>query len=631
MLYRLQQSCRMMRRRFWHVADRVNLVASPFLAAAAVIIAIVAVLSQFFSVRQTTTAIVLTSPMSGERVAGELRLDGTFQTGPYAASKLLVCVTVTDANGAAHEVQIGVSDLPILLDTAGFADGVCTVHVTMTLGGEQVAEVRRSLLLDNTGPEIRLAQPVQGEAMSGIVQVAAAARDPAGIAETSVRLGGVEFPAIAVDTTRVPDGIQTLEIRSSDLLGNTSSLLVDIVVDNAAPRILSLGPAEDLPLAGNALITPALEERALAQLSYRIDGGDRVPVKGCTIPIDTRLYTNGLHELAILARDMGGRTCETIATVTIDNELPFLSAGTAAPTSAKSEEDSPSRADRTVFVDGIPHQTLTSVWFANKEPRSRVIVLVRDSWPDGTCATLELDVAVPESIWSKLSATQLGRKTTEFLYTALTIARHFLYLMHPVVGGLGGLPVAAILPLQAIDGVSSPGVIRVGASMPFMEYGGLSWGKLHGAYFRLSASQIDFLVHHPLTGTLRPAEVDDTSGDLFAIECGSVAGEYWSERSTTSGEDGSMLATYHSKRASQDWVAVTAAFGGDIGTVRVAEEYGFALACSHDEERLEETFYPPDRSGRFGMGGVTTRTLQRDVTVSWGLSLVMGIHLEFTP
>src|SRR5438034_1388616 len=217
---------------------------------------------------KTPPTVAITSPTAGAIVAGTITVsaDASDNVGVVGVQFKL------DGN------DLGMEDttnwFSVSWDTTKTTDGQHTLTaVARDAAGNKGVSAPVTVRVDNTPATVSIGEPGNGQTVSGVVTVKAAASDASGVAVVQFLRGGVELArdttapyAVSWDTTRVANGSYTLTARAQDTAGNpaTSPPVAVTVLNTTTTRFEEAA----------AFLTPAGEWRVLspADLSVPLSG-----------------------------------------------------------------------------------------------------------------------------------------------------------------------------------------------------------------------------------------------------------------------------------------------------------------------------------------------------------------------
>lgn len=139
---------------------------------------------------------------------------------------------------------------------------------------------------DTTAPNVAIASPLPGGALSGTVTVFGSASDNVQVAKVEVAVDGTYRLAqassawsAALDTTAYVGGSHTISARATDSSGNAAVTSVTVSFDNAAPdttapTVAVAAPASGVTVSGTATVSgSAFDDLQLARVEIGVDGG----------------------------------------------------------------------------------------------------------------------------------------------------------------------------------------------------------------------------------------------------------------------------------------------------------------------------------------------------------------------
>ena len=251
----------------------------------------------------------------------------------------------------------------LAIPTADIPDGSynLTLRIFDNAGNELNEPNVGTFRVDNTPPGVSLVAPVAGN-YSGNLDFMALSDDGSGVGVTRVEFGymnssdadftWLEDTEVAdgwtatLDTTKLPDGLYNVSVRSFDRYENKKeSDVVQIVIDNTPPEVSVISPVGGGNYSGdvvfNASSNDSLSGVQLVEFGY--DHGDGImwfPVNGtkvadgyCKATLNTSVLDDGPYNLSVRSTDYAGNFNETLnfAKVDIDNLDPIVSINSPVP------------------------------------------------------------------------------------------------------------------------------------------------------------------------------------------------------------------------------------------------------------------------------------------------------------
>lgn len=266
----------------------------------------------------TAPAATISSPAVGGTVGGTVDIMGT----------------ATDANFRAYEVHRGTGSSPstwssigtnprtapvsaaalAAWNTTGLADGVYTIrlrvfdHARVSSG---FTEVRRTVTVDNSRPIATITSPAAETAVRGTVSIVGSASANWGFDRYTLHTGAGCEPTSWADigtnprTTPVTSGtlgswntsglqgLHAIRLIVTESGGETNSTTVCVTVDNEPAEAIIESPQENLPVAGDVVITgTAADDVSMA--SYQVAYGEGPsPAAWTTIATSTTAVDSG--------------------------------------------------------------------------------------------------------------------------------------------------------------------------------------------------------------------------------------------------------------------------------------------------------------------------------------------------
>jgi hypothetical protein len=312
-------------------------------------------------------------------------------------SPIAVSATIDDLTATSvSSTPTGVSDnLPagggIAMGAVGLQEGYNTVTVTATDAAGTPGCDFVTVVLDTTPPDVDFISPENGDAVRGTIDIAVDATDPlpgSGIDRVEVFVDGTlhttltEAPfEMMLDTTALADGPHALRAVAHDGKGLDRDASVSITVDNTAPSVTILAPADGAVVGGTVPFQVLVEDATsgVAAATMRAAGvaptGDAsttyaTPVASDTLngSEDTTRWPDGPLTLTAFAVDAAGnQSAIASVNVTLDNTKPDKtivtpSAGdvVSGTITIEATANDPHLASIEIFVDGNLVGTATS-------------------------------------------------------------------------------------------------------------------------------------------------------------------------------------------------------------------------------------------------------------------------------
>lgn len=203
-----------------------------------------------------------------------------------------------------------------------------------------VVAALQSTATDTTGPSVAISSPTAAERLSGVVSIDATATDPSGVATVELLLNGsviatdIGAPfAFSLDTTRLPDGPATLQVRARDAVGNSASSAsvgVTIANDTIKPSVVITSPVQGAVVSGTVTVSASASDNVrVAKLSLTIDGKEVAISYGSTLSYGWS--TSGTTGKAN-GKKRNGTTSTTSSTLTVRAEDAAGNSSTATVT-----------------------------------------------------------------------------------------------------------------------------------------------------------------------------------------------------------------------------------------------------------------------------------------------------------
>src|SRR5438094_455215 len=264
----------------------------------------------------------ITSPNPGSTVT---------QTVIVKASVTIIgSLTVAGVQFKLDGLNLGAEDTTneysVSWDTTKTTDGQHTLTaVARDAAGNKGVSAPVTVRVDNTPATVSIGEPGNGQTVSGVVTVKAAASDASGVAVVQFLRDGVELardttaPYEALwDTQTVGNGPHTLQARAQDNAGNIGESAIVLVTvsngppptsDTTPPTVAITSPDGSAPVSGTITVTAnASDNVAVAGVQFFVDGAllDQDTTAPYAVSWDTMRVANGSYTLTARAQDTSG-------------------------------------------------------------------------------------------------------------------------------------------------------------------------------------------------------------------------------------------------------------------------------------------------------------------------------------
>ena len=227
------------------------------------------------------------------------------------------------------------------VDTAVFTDGEANLTFTVydKAGNSNGSLEALSFFVDNNAPVVSVESPSQGDFVEGLVDLAFNITDGPYTPTAEYRIDGGPWQAIDLagqaaswNSSRVTDGKHTISVRAMDRLRHTTTVDIDVMVDNNNPYC--------------DLVTPLPGQFVEGVLSFHAGASDALGLSNVTLTFDGRNYTmtynglsrqydysintlglpDGVYNATVTAMDLSGKvTVVGPIGFYVDNNDPTLS------------------------------------------------------------------------------------------------------------------------------------------------------------------------------------------------------------------------------------------------------------------------------------------------------------------
>jgi hypothetical protein len=288
---------------------------------------------------------------------GTVNLAGQADDAATTAGRQATTATLTYSyNGGATQTATNWTWNPVsgawswTLD-ASSGDGLYTLNLTVTDIAGKVSSVTRTIQVDSTPPEVTITVPANNEStaddtfsISGTSRDSGVGFDGTDDVEykqstdaswTKLSLGSAStYYAWTGSLTLIGEGQKTLNLRSTDLLGNQSFKNVTFFFDKTSPDLTetTVGSASvkysnaAISFSGEASDSWSLDDTH--PLTVSIDGGAESDITVSSGSWNYSFATAGTHSLVFTAKDKAGKTTSLTRNVVLDTVVPYISAVT---------------------------------------------------------------------------------------------------------------------------------------------------------------------------------------------------------------------------------------------------------------------------------------------------------------
>jgi len=309
--------------------------------------------SALITVDNTTPEALITLPILNQVVNKTVQIIGT-ANDLHPANYKLEYSQGAEWTGFGNSTSAVSNGVLGLLDTTKLPDGVCAVKLTVTDQAGNTSTNSATIIIDNTSPTASIAFPTQNLAVADTISILGTAIDEAHFREFKVEYGPGERPtawtqiggahSAAVfgstletwDTTQVVDGIYALKLTANDLVDNTSTSEVKVIVDNTYPTVNISSPTTGSYLAGAINIAGTVSDANLNSvlIEYR-EAGSLEGWQAITAPLPVSITNNTIYNwsasslngdyvIRVKATDKTGKTSSAEVQVRLDNIAPVL-------------------------------------------------------------------------------------------------------------------------------------------------------------------------------------------------------------------------------------------------------------------------------------------------------------------
>ena len=219
-------------------------------------------------------------------------------------------------------------------DTENYNDGNHTIRLYAEDSAGLAAEVTRTVIVDNTAPQISWISPENNTLSSNSsVTVKWAAEELTGIAELNITLDN--NPPIALQATQTEyvftnllDGWHMIKITAKDLAGNTKTSSTLIVgVDTTKPQLQIIAPINNSVIYNDTIILKweASDNMGIASISIIINNRELYPELPPTISqINITGLDLGEYSILVKAYDKAGNIAKSRINISIARKFELV-------------------------------------------------------------------------------------------------------------------------------------------------------------------------------------------------------------------------------------------------------------------------------------------------------------------
>ncbi|UCG70807.1 MAG: hypothetical protein JSV09_07370 [Thermoplasmata archaeon] len=224
------------------------------------------------------------------------------------------------------------------MDTMTLDDGNYSIMATSyDISGKDSDDVTVNFMVDNHAPILMLIAPLNGELLTGSVEIEAEYSDVF-LVDMVYRVDGGAWVDLdtAWDTTDVNDGTHTIEIKLTDEAGHVTTQMVTVDTDNHGPDLYPVTLPEDDTHVGASFFTQVFARDAIGSVDVFYKFDEMEPVRmfenKATGFFEAEIVTDssgldledGNHNLTITATDSVNTPTEISRKIFVDNTGPTI-------------------------------------------------------------------------------------------------------------------------------------------------------------------------------------------------------------------------------------------------------------------------------------------------------------------
>ncbi|HEY6324561.1 MAG TPA: CARDB domain-containing protein, partial [Thermoanaerobaculia bacterium] len=311
---------------------------------------------------RTPPTVTITRPLPGGYVAPIGGVTGTITDAHLASWS--VSLTSTPQAPVWTQIASGTSNVTAatLASLTGLAEGTYALKVDAADAGQIQVEQIIPFTVDATPPKVTLTSPAAGAilgSVGGLVTVAGSVVEdhlqdwrvelgsgPAPASWTALATGTslpVPSPALAWNVGGVADGDYTLRLIADELTGQTGEARVAVTIDNTAPVVAILSPADGGTVTGPVDIVGTATDAHLVEYRLAVAPGPKATaaqfsnlgagsssVQSGRLLSWTALPPDGVVTLRLTAVDRAGNQSAAYAQLTVHTRAPAAPQGLTA-------------------------------------------------------------------------------------------------------------------------------------------------------------------------------------------------------------------------------------------------------------------------------------------------------------
>jgi hypothetical protein len=241
----------------------------------------------------------------------------------FAANPIPVNGTCGSSNGSAFRVA------PVTnLCSSGTASNVSssTAWSWTCSGSNGGTNANCSAAIDITGPTLILSTLVNDAITNNAtLNISGAVADVSGVAGLTINNVGVTITTGSFSTAvALQTGVNTITVIATDTVGNSTTDVRSITLDQAAPLLTITTPADNSKTAqAAATITGTTSEPSSVIVTVNNGEPQSAAMTGSTYTVPVTL-ASGINSIAIIATDLAGNTTNAVRTITYDNTNPSV-------------------------------------------------------------------------------------------------------------------------------------------------------------------------------------------------------------------------------------------------------------------------------------------------------------------
>ncbi|MDR3578684.1 MAG: Ig-like domain-containing protein [Oryzomonas sp.] len=257
--------------------------------------------------------------------------DGAYTNNP------ILNISGTASDSGSGLAQVTVNRTPVTVTNGSFSTSVTLAlgtNTITTVASDQAGNTEtdtRTITLDETAPQITIAQPADNSATNVSPLTVSGTVDKTAVVNVAVNGGSSQAATQDNDgfTVQVPlaEGTNTISITATDQAGNIASAKRTVLYDTISPTIQITEPPQDLVTnQANYLVQGTVSDpETSVTVAVAVNGQSTpVTVSSGTFQLSVPLTVNELYQVVATATDTAGNQASATRNITFDNIPPTI-------------------------------------------------------------------------------------------------------------------------------------------------------------------------------------------------------------------------------------------------------------------------------------------------------------------